>query len=181
MSQYAVMALQKGLPGAVAGGIAGFILSGAVFVVNQFFMDPAKDLQYLYKGRLITYRRLDSLADMRVEEDLRTLVRFRYHNPAAHDAGARLVQHIIDANDSFFVERQKKRDGLNALARLQNAAKKADTQFRTLYFSTKDAGDHAGAEEVEAAIGALHVSFEKLSGLARSEFSLNEQLKGTGI
>lgn len=177
MSEYAVLALQKGVPGAIAGGIAGFLLGAAACVVNMVYGTPPEQFTYMYKGKAKAYRRLDSLADMKVEEDLLTLSRFRYHNPEAFDTGARLVQHIIDANDSFYVERSKKRDGLKALARLQHAAKKADTRFRTLYFCVKDAGDTAGAEEAEAVIGALHVSFETLSGRARSEFMLNEQLQ----
>jgi hypothetical protein len=178
VGQYALLALQKGVPGALAGGLAGFVLSGAAFIVNQVFISPPDELKYLYKGRLLPYRRLDSIADLQVEDDLRVLARFRYQNPTAHDAGARLVQHIIDANDLFYMERAKKRDGLKALARLQHAAKKADVSFRTLYFAVKDAGDMAGAEEVQQAIGRLHVSFEQLSGAAREDFLLNDQLKG---
>jgi hypothetical protein len=178
MAQYALLALQRGVPGAIAGAAAGFVMSSAAFLVNQVFMTPEEDLTYLYKGRLMTYRRLDSLADMKVEDDLRVLVKFRYQNPTAFDAGARLVQHIIDANDLFYMERAKKRDGLKALARLQHAAKKADVCFRTLYFSVKDSGNSAGAEEVEVAMGRLHVSFENLSGAAREDFVLKDQLKG---
>lgn len=165
-----------GLPGAAAGAVAGFALSLAVKAVNVMFgVQTTEPLTYMHKGMSLPFTGLETVDDLCIAEDLRALDTYRSYKQESFDQGCRFTQHLISANTEFARQRVMGRDGLKALARMQQASKRADRCFRALFFAVKAKSEGFG-EEVEQSIGNLHVSFKRLVSCAQEEFSLRPQL-----
>lgn len=170
--QHVATALKRGVPGAIAGSAAGFVLSVSIGVINSLFGAQKPTLSYMYKGKETLYENMKTVQDLNVEDDLEIIAVHRHHNPIAHDKAARLVQHIINLNLHFLQARAEGKDGLKELAKLICASKKSDTAFRELYYKVKTKNNEAMTEEVLQAIMNLHFSWQRLISYAQESFSV---------
>jgi hypothetical protein len=172
-------AVSKGLYGAAAGGAAGFVLAVAAFAVNAIFNGgPPPVLAYAYNGEQVVMKGLEQYADLCLDEDLKVIDEYKSYDAVAHGMACRAVQRFMEFHNHYDKHKRKGKSGIAYIARMQKAAKRADSNFRKLLFTLKAIKFQVAAEEVEKAVMNIHFSFEKLIALARDhELLLVEPVK----
>jgi hypothetical protein len=159
----------RGIRGALAGGAAGFVLAIVASAVGLVMGGHEPELTYNYKGTTLTFKNLDSMSDLNMDEDLTTIDQYKSYNINAHGIACKAVQRFIDFHSQYVRDNQLMRDCTVHIARMHKAAKRADSNFRRLLYSLKEINFVVAADDVEQASMELHVSFEKVIALAREE------------
>lgn len=162
------LTLRKGVYGAAAGGAAGFVLAVAAAAVNMLYnAGPPPPLMYRYKDDDILFVGLGQYSDLCLDEDLKVVDEYKAYDAAVHGVACKAVQRFIEFHNHYEKLKRKGKPGMTYIARMQKAAKKADSSFRKLLFTLKTINFQVAADDVEKAIMNIHFSFEKLIALAR--------------
>jgi hypothetical protein len=179
MHPFVSSSLRKGMYGAAAGGAAGFVLALAATAINMVFnAGPPPPLFYQYKKEQWLFSGLEKYSDLCLDEDLKVVDEYRAYDADAHGVACRAVQRFLELHDHYEKLKLKGRSGITYIARMQKAAKKADSSFRKLLFTLKTINFQIAADDVEKAIMNIHFTFEKLIALAREhELLLVEPVK----
>lgn len=166
----------QGVKGAAAGALIGLGLGCASSIANMFLFKRETPLTYTRKGKTYTLKGFDTIKEMKIEEDLRDIMKHRKVLPFAYNNGCHLMQHSINLYTSFKQQRAAGKDGMQCIVKFQKAAIRVDTFFRALNQAIKDSGERLAAEENHQSILNIHFSLEQILHSMREEWRLEPQL-----